>query len=136
MSEFTFKRLERLKSRKLIEALFKDGQSFGAYPLRLVWREIQPPVSSYPIQFTVSVSKKKFKKAVQRNRIKRQVREAWRLNKPRLYKALQPSGKQFAFMVLYTANELFEYQEIEKSMQKIIRKFLYERQKNDAPTNF
>ncbi len=123
MTKQTFQRGERLKSRKLIEQLFQKGQSFGTYPLRLVWMEVESPQSDYPVQFTVSVSKRKFKRAVQRNRLKRQVREAWRLQKAGLYAKL-PEGKQFAFLVIYTGKEAFDYAVIEKAMRKMIRRFL------------
>ncbi len=86
MPDFTFKRAERLKSRKVIEQLFKQGQSFAQYPLRIVWVEMAEPRSEFPAQFALSVSKKKFKRAVDRNRIRRLVREAYRLNKHVLYR--------------------------------------------------
>jgi len=122
MTKQTFRRGERLKSRKLIQQLFEKGQSFGTYPLRLVWMEVESPQSDYPVQFTVSVSKRKFKRAVQRNRLKRRVREAWRLQKAGLYAKL-PEGKQFAFLVIYTGKEAFDYAAIEKAMRKMIRRF-------------
>ena len=82
---FTFKKEERLKSRKLIGEMFKKGESFGQYPLRLIWVKREENDNEFPIQFTVSVPKKKFPKAVQRNHIKRKVREAYRLHKHKLY---------------------------------------------------
>jgi len=123
MTKNTFKRGERLKSRKIIQQLFKKGQSFGVYPLRLVWMKMEEPKSDYPVQFTVSVSKKRFKTAVQRNRLKRQVREAWRVQKADLYQNL-PAENQFAFMVIYTGKEAFPYAEIDRAMQKLIQRFL------------
>ena len=89
MPDFTFKRAERLKSRKVIEQLFKQGQSFAQYPLRIVWVEMAEPRSEFPAQFALSVSRKKFKRAVDRNRIRRLVREAYRLNKHVLYGGLE-----------------------------------------------
>ena len=89
MPDFTFKRGERLKSRKVIEQLFKRGQSFAQYPLRIVWVDMEERRSEFPAQFALSVSKKKFKRAVDRNRIRRLVREAYRLNKHVLYEGLE-----------------------------------------------
>jgi len=119
----TFKQGERLKSRKLIGRLFGEGHSFGAYPLRLVWLELDNAYSDFPVQFTVSVPKRRYKLAVTRNRLKRRVREAWRLRKTELYPQLPPEKAQLAFMVIYTGKEEFTYQEIDRAMQKMIRKF-------------
>ncbi len=123
MPRFTFKKAERLKSRKIIGRLFKEGQSFGAYPLRLVFLKIDEPQNDMPVQFALSVPKRSFKSAVARNRIKRKVREAWRLNKHWLYKRLEGVEGQFAFMVIYTGKEDFPYQEIEKAMRNINFRF-------------
>jgi len=124
MPAHTFQKGERLKSRKAIGALFKEGKSFGQYPLRLVYMPMEERRSVFPAQFTVSVPKKKFPKAVRRNRIRRQVREAWRLNKHRLYRGLEGKGRQYALMVIYVATENLSYAEIEHAMQQMIRRFL------------
>ena len=121
----TFKKGERLKSRKVIGQLFKEGHSFGQYPLRLVWLLMEERQSEYPVQFTQTVPKKKFKRAVDRNRLRRQVREAYRLHKGQLYEALKEEEQQLAFMVIYTGKEAFPYAEIEKAMKKMIRKFSF-----------
>ena len=132
MTDFTFKKAERLKSLKVIGGLFKGGQSFGVYPLRLFWSS-HPPLAdgAAPVQFTVSVAKKNFKSAVARNRIKRKVREAWRLNKHRLYRKLEGNPQQYACMVLYVAKEDLPSAQIEKTMQTMIHLFY---KKNIAPT--
>lgn len=123
MPQYTFVRAERLKSSKVIGQLFKEGQSFGQYPLRLVYLPMAERRSDFPVQFTVSVPKKKFPKAVRRNRLRRQVREAWRLHKHRLYRALQGEERQLAFLVLYTAQEPLPYAEIEKAMKQMLWRF-------------
>lgn len=118
----SFKKSERLKSRKTIGRLFnREGQSFAKFPLRLVYMEIEE--NDAPIQFTVSVPKRKFKRAVDRNRIKRLIREAYRLHKQPLFDKLLPSGKCYAWMVLFTGSEMPDYQQVEKSMRKLIEKF-------------
>lgn len=123
MPDFTFKKAERLKSLKVIGGLFKDGQSFGVYPLRLFWSAQPLEPGAAPVQFTVSVAKKNFKSAVARNRIKRKVREAWRLNKHRLYRKLEGNPQQYACMVLYVAKEDLPSTQIEKAMQTMIHLF-------------
>jgi len=119
----TFRKYERLKSRKLIKALFSRGKSFGVYPLRLVYMPVREPLLPAPVQFTVSVPKRKFRRASQRNRLRRQVREAWRLHKQELYTAIEGKNITYAFMVLYVAKEPLPYSEVDKSMQKLIERF-------------
>ncbi|MBK8562617.1 MAG: ribonuclease P protein component [Saprospiraceae bacterium] len=132
MPDFTFKKAERLKSLKVIGGLFKGGQSFGVYPLRLFW-SVQPmPEGGAPVQFTVSVPKKNYKSAVARNRIKRKVREAWRLNKHRLYRKLENNPHQYACMVLYTGKEDLPSEQVFKAMQTMIH-LLYKKNIATAP---
>ncbi|MBK9015381.1 MAG: ribonuclease P protein component [Saprospiraceae bacterium] len=123
MTDFTFKKAERLKSLKIIGGLFKGGQSFGIYPLRLFWSAHPLGPGDAPVQFTVSVAKKNFKSAVARNRIKRKVREAYRLNKHRLYLRLEGNPQQYACMVLYVAKEDLPMPQIEKAMQTMLHLF-------------
>ena len=120
----SFKREERLKSRKIIAKLFESGNSFGQYPLRLIWTTIDPKRGDSPIKISVSVPKKKFAKASKRNRIRRQVKEAYRLHKSYAYEALEGESKQYAFMVLYVAKEALPYQEIEEAMKKMLNRFV------------
>lgn len=124
MSLLSFHRGERLKSRKVIAQLFLKGESFGQYPLRVVWMPMEERRSEYPVQFALTVPKKKFKKAVHRNRIRRLVREAYRLNKQRLYHGLEGKEQQVAFMIIYTGQEELPFREIEDAMRQVIRRFL------------
>ena len=124
MTLFTFKKTERLKSARTIGRMSKEGQSFGVYPLRLVWLKETEAKSDAPVQFTVSVPKKNFKSAVARNRLKRKVREAWRLSKHRLYRKLEGAETQLAFMVLFTAKEDLPFEQIDQAMQTMIRIFI------------
>ena len=118
----TFSRAERLKSRKLIGSLFKGGESLVAYPLRVVWTAIPPDMdAAFPAQLSISVSKRLFKTAVQRNRLKRQIREAYRLQKAGFYEKL--GTRHIAIMVMYIAKEPLPYAEIEAGIRKMIRKF-------------
>ena len=119
---FSFKKGERLKSRKLIERMFnREGESFAVYPLRIIWFDTDLD-STYPAQFALSVPKRAFPKAAHRNLLRRRIREAYRLNKHQLYELLQDKDKQIAIMLLYTAKKPLAYPEIEKAVQKIIRK--------------
>lgn len=126
MPSFHFHKGERLKSRKAIEQLFRDRSmpSLGQYPLRLIWDKAAEERSPFPVQISVSVPKRRFKSAVARNRLRRQVREAWRLQKQGLYEVLADDNHQYVWMVLYTGQEALPYSVIEKAMQKLIRKFI------------
>ncbi|HMQ47987.1 MAG TPA: ribonuclease P protein component [Saprospiraceae bacterium] len=124
MGVYTFHKEERLKSEKTIGQLFKTGASFGQYPLRLVFLAEEKGQGVYPVKITFSVPKKKFPKAVQRNRLKRLMREAWRLNKNRLYREMKEHTPGYAFMVLYTGSEAASFAVIEKNMRNMIRRFL------------
>ncbi|MGI4835912.1 MAG: ribonuclease P protein component [Janthinobacterium lividum] len=111
----TFPKKEHLCSKKLIEQLFsKYSSSFGVYPLRLTWLPALGR-SSAPPQVLISVSKRTFKRAVDRNRLKRLIREAYRLNKHRLLEAA--GGHPVAVLgILYTGKEKSELLLIEKKL--------------------
>lgn len=98
---FSFGKKDKLKSKKIIDALFSEGKSISAYPLRLVYLPTHFD-TSVQTQTGVSVSKRHFKKAVDRNRIKRLMREAYRLNRHQYFNNI---STQYALMILYIGNE-------------------------------
>ena len=122
-TSYTFKANERLKSRKAISDLFENGNAFYRFPFRVIWMESVGEGDS-PAQLAVSVSKKSFKKAVHRNRIKRLMREAWRLNKNSLYKGLNEREKKIVLMLVYTGNKIPAYKLVSKAIEEIISKLL------------
>jgi ribonuclease P protein component len=117
-----FPKEERLKSKKLIEELFEKGSSYYLYPFRLFYKaDVLPPEQPYP-QILFSVSKRNFKKAVDRNRIKRQMREAYRLNKKSILSELE-KGKIPPFIgVLYTSKEKIDYKILEEKLILILQR--------------
>ncbi len=119
----TFPKTERLKSKKQIQLLFSKGKSVSAFPLHLVYLKTSFP-NSVLIKIGVTVSKKNFKKAVERNYIKRLLREAYRTQKQSLY---NNNTTQFAFLFIYVGNELPNFEQIEKKMKEVLQKF---KQKN------
>lgn len=120
-NESTFPKREKLCSEKAIEKLFSYGSSFIAYPLRIVFfTENEPDKALRFASVLTSVSKKKFKRAVKRNRIKRLIREAYRLNKSNVITTLEKKGQHMDIAFLYLSNELPEYKDIEKAMLKAI----------------
>jgi ribonuclease P protein component len=104
-TNFTIKKNERLKSHKLIEHLFSKGKSFSVFPVKALF-DFTDLHSDVPLQAGVAVSKKNFKKAVDRNRIKRLLREAYRLQKNELQLKLEGDNKQLAIFFIYTGKEL------------------------------
>lgn len=121
-NQYTLSKDERLYAEKRIEALFAGGASFIAYPLRVVYiaRENESENESPTISILTSVSKKRFKRAVKRNRVKRLIREAYRLNKKELIDFAKQSGKSYDIAFLYLKSELPTYTEIEKAILKTI----------------
>jgi ribonuclease P protein component len=106
---YTFTKTEKLKSRKAIEQLFATGKSFSNFPFRVVYLFTEDEKIKTGIQAGVSVSARNFKNATDRNRIKRLVREAYRLQKHTLTDAITGAGKKLLLFFIYTGNELPEY---------------------------
>jgi ribonuclease P protein component len=112
---YTFRKNERLKSEKQIEALFLKGQRATAFPLRMVY--MKNP-GGQTTQIAISVPKKNFKKAVDRNRIKRKTREAYRLEKP----LLANNSEGFALLFLYISKQEEDYAKIRQAMGELLKK--------------
>lgn len=110
---------ERLNSKKKIDALFTKGASFYFYPFSIKFLALtEPQIASH--QMMASVSKRNFKKAVDRNRVKRLIREAYRLNKYQLKDASQ----YYAIAYIYTAKEVHDFRFVEKKLRGSIGRLL------------
>jgi ribonuclease P protein component len=119
---YTFKKEERLKSRKTIEQLFKEGKSFSNFPFKIIWKFNETPVAG--LQAGFAVSSKQFKKAVDRNRIKRLTREAYRLQKNKLQEQLRDKQKYLAVFFIYVGNELPDYSMIFDKTGAVIKRLV------------
>lgn len=115
--DFTFKKIERLCSKKAIDDLFINGKSKTQFPIKLVYKTSLFD-SPFPARAMFVVPKKKYKQANKRNAIKRQMREVYRLNKHTLYQSLQTQKIDLMFICI--SNEELEYSVIEKSMIQLI----------------
>ena len=118
--QFSYPNNEKLKSHKTIDLLFSEGKSISKYPLRLVFVENTDENNLEKVLMGVSVSKKYFKRAVDRNYFKRVLRECYRLNQNLLKDNIQTP---YAFMFFYQTKEKLSYQEIEEKTIQLFQKF-------------
>lgn len=124
MPRLTFSKNERLSSLKEIDQLFKEGHSVTSLPVRLIW-QVRPKgdLSSPPIRVMFAVPKKKFSKAVDRNRIKRLMRECYRLEKNQLFEKVS-ADQGYNLALMFTGNELPDYSTIQKALAKALERWL------------
>jgi len=129
--KFTYPKNERLKSKTTIGLLFSEGKSASKYPLRLVYRQAEEN-SEEKIKIGVSVSKKYFKRAVDRNYFKRVLRETYRLNKHLLLDNIQ---HPYSLMFFYQSKDKLSYEEINTKTIQLFEKFLSQVNKIDDSEN-
>jgi ribonuclease P protein component len=118
----TFPKQERLHRQKQIELLFASGKSLMAFPLRIQYMLI-PESETTPAQTLFSVPKKRFKRAVKRNLIRRRMKEAFRLTKHELYKHV-PEQSQLILAIIYLENSILTYKNIHNAMVKAMGKLV------------
>jgi len=116
----TFKKPERLTSKKAITFLFENGKSFFCHPFQIIWSFSETQLPS-PAQVAISVSKKNFKSAVERNLIKRRIREAYRKQKHILYDYLKSANVNITFIIIYKDKQIAEYPVIYEAINKMIK---------------
>lgn len=118
--QFTLGKTERLKSRKHIEQLFSDGKSFVVSPYRVFY--MLGEFANSPLQFGVGASTRNFKKAVDRNKVKRLTREGWRLQKNELKDKLKKNQQELNVFLIFTGKELPEYNFVKEKLTVILNK--------------
>lgn len=130
---YGFKKEERLSSRALILRLVNNGSSFLLYPFRVTSCVAELPTEKFPAQLVISVSRRRFKRAVQRNRVKRRIREAYRKNKSgHLYDFLHSRKLSLAVMVSYVGNDILPSAEIEKKLILVLKRLQQEYDQKSA----
>lgn len=127
--KFTFTKAERITGKKRVDAIFASGKSFISYPLRVVYlQHEQSPIHSCSILITVP--KKRIKKAVHRNRIKRLIRESYRLNKE-LVNDIEFGEQSLDIAFVYVKDTVSDYKEIQKGVKKALRQIAIRIKKTD-----
>ncbi|MVN91940.1 ribonuclease P protein component [Mucilaginibacter aquatilis] len=117
---YTFKKEERLCNKRLLDKLFHGGSSFLCYPFRVSWISAPQP-QTHPVQVVFAVAKKRYRRAVDRNLIKRRTREAYRLHKDALlYGPLLQNNKQILLSINYIGKEINDFAFMDKRMVKLM----------------
>lgn len=128
---YTLGKAERLKSRKTIEQLFKEGKSFSIYPFRVLFLFNQPSSDNShlskhhaPLQAGFTVSSRHFKKAVDRNRIKRLMKESYRLQKNNLEQVTVLNNNSLAVFFIYIGKEIAAYELVYEKMNLVVQRLI------------
>ncbi len=121
----TFGKEERLCSRSLMDRLYADGHRLMAFPFSVQWLilpsdDLQQPTTSTPCQVMIVAPKRRFRHAVDRNRVRRLTRECWRLRKSDLYSFLQEHNLCIVLSLVYVHNEIMTYEQLSNKMDKLI----------------
>lgn len=116
---YSLNKHERLKRRKVIEKLFQSGKTLQVAPI-LAYYSIEQLETKYPAQAGFTVSSRNFKKSVDRNRIKRLMREAYRLQKHILYDGLREKSQQLAVFLVFTGRNIPEFELVKDRMEVVL----------------
>ena len=125
----SFGKEERLCSRRLIERLYAEGHRLMAFPYSVQWRFEPLPV---PCQVMIVAPKRKFRHAVDRNRVKRLTRECWRMRKQTLYQCLAENGISITLSLVYVHHGIFDYEPLGRKMDKLVEALLADIEKHRA----
>lgn len=129
MKEYSLAKKDKLKSKKAIAELFSHSSSFGKSPLRIIWRIENMSTPDSPLKLLVAVPKRRVRKAVHRNRIKRLIREVFRLNKSDLVSFLKDEKVEFHLGILYVGGAMVTFESIEASLTELLKQIPQEYEK-------
>jgi ribonuclease P protein component len=120
--------LERIRSRRLFDAMFSSGKSLKSFPVRMMWMET-PVINAVPVRMAVSVPKRWMHDAVDRNRMKRLVRESYRINKHTLSELLSQKEKSLALLFIVQSKTPLTFKETQEKIILLLQRLIqhYER---------
>jgi ribonuclease P protein component len=118
-----FRKSERLCSRKSIGKLFLSGNTLFHHPFRMLWLESGSD-NPYPATIAISVPARRIKKAVNRNRIKRVIRESYRINKEILHESLAAQNRKIEMMIVFVSGTEYDFDFINKKLRELFQKFI------------
>lgn len=127
----TFKSYERLKREQHIDTLFRNGKAFSVLQIRFVYQLVPRGAELSPVRAGFAVPKKKHRKSVDRHKIRRQMIEAWRMNKQAIYQAI-PTELQLHLFVIYSNTEKMSFDNLQAALQQGIAKLLPSIERHDT----
>jgi len=126
---FRLKKSEHLCSKHLINDLYINGLQFYEYPFKVIWNSLDSLADHYPLQFLITIPKKSIPSAVNRNKIKRRIREAYRKNKHAYLEYLNSNSKKNILIFSFTEKKILSYHEIEEKIILILQRLVRENEK-------
>jgi len=128
---FSYQSKEKLKSRRLLDQLFTNGKSVSVFPVKAFYNEVDIALN-FPVKVGVGVSSRNFKKAVDRNRIKRLLREAYRLNKQPLIDFANTNNKKIIVFILFVDKTLPDAETLQNKIPLVIDKLIKQLNENSV----
>ena len=119
---FTLGKEERLKSNLAIQELLKNGRTVSGFPLKIYWNIQEDQQQKFPARVAFAVPKRKIKRAVDRNLVKRRLRESYRQNKNIIYSPLNDRGVKIFMIILFLSDELISFETLETRTIELLRK--------------
>ncbi len=121
-AEYSLGKEERLKSTFTIQELLKTGRTVSGFPLKIYWDISEDTRQKFPVRMAVSVPKKKFRRAVDRNLMKRRIRESYRLNKAIIYEPLGEKNLRISLIILFLSDEFISFDRVNAVISELLRK--------------
>jgi ribonuclease P protein component len=118
----TFCKEERLKSNLTIQGLLRNGKTVSEFPLKIYWDISSDRLQKYPARVAISVPRRKFKRAVDRNLVKRRIKESYRLNKSIIYQALGKKDLRIVMIILFLSGEFISFDVLDTVIRNLLRK--------------
>lgn len=124
-SQYTFGKEERLCRKKVIDNLFSNGKSFYSNPFRVIYVK-EGIENAFPAQVLITISRKAYRNATERNRIRRKIREAYRYSKEEFYLSLQKSGLKCAFVLIFNGNPNLSTDDLRQKINQCLKRLIRE----------